>query len=92
VLERIALLHTERTADDKREAVISLTTAGADLVAKAVPVWEKCQAGLVSRLCETQAKALLTVMDKYSVRHRYITVEDGALQKIFNYIWVCARL
>lgn len=58
VLERLKLMRSTRGDDDKREAVVTLTDRGRDLVATAVPVWEQCQRTVETRLGDEGIAAL----------------------------------
>ena len=57
VLERMNLLRTAR-GDDKREAVVTLTGQGRDLIEAAIPVWEECQHDVEGRLGDEGVAAL----------------------------------
>jgi DNA-binding MarR family transcriptional regulator len=50
VLERMGLAVSGRGDKDQREAVVSLTTSGSALVRDALPIWERCQQDMASRL------------------------------------------
>ena len=63
VLERMGLVETGRSEADQREALVSLTRDGRDLMRKALPIWESCQEGFVSRLGPDKIKALGAVLD-----------------------------
>jgi DNA-binding MarR family transcriptional regulator len=63
VLERMGLVETGRSEADQREALVSLTRDGRDLMRKAVPIWESCQQSFVSRLGRDKIEALGAVID-----------------------------
>jgi len=62
VLERLGFVSSGRGDNDQREAQVSLTGLGAALVQQALPVWEECQQGLVSRLGADKVEALSALL------------------------------
>lgn len=63
VLERIGLAETGRGEADQREAHVSLTRSGRNLLRKATPIWDKCQEDFVSRLGHDKVEALGLTLD-----------------------------
>jgi DNA-binding MarR family transcriptional regulator len=61
VLERIGLAKSGRGRVDQREAVVSLTKRGAQMLDEATPIWESCQSELASRLGSAGIDALREV-------------------------------
>jgi DNA-binding MarR family transcriptional regulator len=64
VLERMGLAKPGRGEIDQREAVVSLTKRGVQVLAEATPIWESCQSDLASRLGSTGVDALHEVVRK----------------------------
>lgn len=57
-IAQYALLRTGRSADDHREFMVTLTATGHDLLARARPVWDACQARIEARLGPQKVEAL----------------------------------
>lgn len=57
VLERMGLAEVGR-GEDQRESVVRLTVAGADLLARAAPLWEASQRAIEDRLGPERIEAL----------------------------------
>lgn len=62
VLERMGLMRTGRSADDHRESMVTLTAPGSDLLARARPVWDACQARIEARLGPQKVEALGAIL------------------------------
>jgi len=57
-IAQYALLRTGRGADGHREFMVTLTATGHDLLARARPVWDACQARIEARLGPQKVEAL----------------------------------
>jgi DNA-binding MarR family transcriptional regulator len=64
VLERMGLAKPGRGEVDQREAVVSLTKRGVQVLDKATPIWESCQSDIASRLGSAGVNALHEVVRK----------------------------
>ena len=64
VLERMGLAKPGRGEVDQREAVVSLTKRGEQVLDKATPIWESCQSDIASRLGSAGVNALHEVVRK----------------------------
>ncbi|MFG1477173.1 MarR family winged helix-turn-helix transcriptional regulator [Xanthobacter sp. V4C-4] len=63
VLERLGALATGRNDQDQREAVVRLTESGADLLAKAHPLWAACQSAVETKVGADKLRAVVDVLD-----------------------------
>ncbi|CAH1693369.1 MarR family transcriptional regulator [Hyphomicrobiales bacterium] len=57
VIEKMGLVEMGR-GDDQRESKVSLSGHGADMLRKAEPIWDDCQAEVVRRIGERRLQAL----------------------------------
>lgn len=64
VLERSGLVETARSDTDQREALVSLTSIGQDLMRRALPIWEACQQSLVSRVGDLKVETLVGLLSE----------------------------
>lgn len=62
VIERQGLVKTGRGADDQREAMVTLTPAGTELLKVTIPLWEDCQAAISERLGAPRVDALRDIL------------------------------
>lgn len=62
VLERMALVETGRGEDDQREAVVTLTVRGTQVLEAAAPLWDECQREIETRLGSAKVKALREIL------------------------------
>lgn len=62
VLDRRGLVEMTRSDDDHREAAVSLSARGADLMVEAMPLWEACQHKIETRLGPDRMNALNDVL------------------------------
>ena len=62
VLERARLVATGRGKSDQREAIVTLTAQGQQILKKAAPAWETCQAEIERRLGKARLGALRDVL------------------------------
>lgn len=58
VLEKAGLVGTRRSEEDQREAVVSLTAQGSDVLGQAQRVWEGCQQDVERKLGDAQVETL----------------------------------
>ena len=63
VIERLGLAMTRRGEDDQREAVVTLTPSGTQLLDAATPLWEECQRAIEGRLGQTKIAALHDILN-----------------------------
>lgn len=61
VLDRMGLMKTAR-GEDQREAAVSLTRKGANVLKRAEPAWAKVQAGVAERLGPDLTQALEDIL------------------------------
>jgi DNA-binding MarR family transcriptional regulator len=62
VLERMDLVRTGR-GKDQREAVVSLTDRGMEVLRDAAPLWDGCQRAIEDRLGVERIRALHDILD-----------------------------
>lgn len=62
VLSRMGLVETGRADRDQREATVGLTGAGAELLARAGPIWDQCQRDMEARLGPIKITALEDIL------------------------------
>jgi DNA-binding MarR family transcriptional regulator len=62
VLERMRLLEIRRGDIDHREAIVTLTVVGGDVLSKAGPLWEECQKTMEARLGPVKITALQDIL------------------------------
>lgn len=65
VIERMGLVVTRRSETDQREATISLSTAGTELLQQAGPVWDECQKAMEARLGPVKITALKDILRSF---------------------------
>lgn len=58
VLERSRLVATKRGKSDQREAIVTMTARGVQILNEAAPAWEACQAAIEGRLGKKRLAAL----------------------------------
>ncbi|QDL94928.1 MarR family transcriptional regulator (plasmid) [Paroceanicella profunda] len=63
VLERMELVSAGRGKDDQRQALISLTGAGEELLKRTGPVWRERQASIETRIGAEKITALRDILD-----------------------------
>jgi DNA-binding MarR family transcriptional regulator len=62
VIERMGLVQSGRGDLDQREALITLSDQGLDLMTKAGPIWDDCQRSMEARLGPVKITALQDIL------------------------------
>lgn len=62
VLERMSLMKTVRSDDDQREAIVTLSETGKQVLDQSTPVWEACQRKIEERLGQERVEALNDIL------------------------------
>lgn len=62
VLERMGMVSTGRSEDDHREAVVTLSARGVEVLEEAGPLWEDCQREFEQRLGSVKVTALQDIL------------------------------
>lgn len=62
VLERLELMRTGRGGEDQREATVTVTDRGRQIIDRATPAWEECQRAIETKLGRAKADALRDIL------------------------------